>query len=232
MIELLVAHGADVDVTDEDGRDLMALVGKSDSRPGPEERAKTAALLEELIGITQQPKRARADALRRRRQLMDSLIDGDVAGLRKVQKEAPELFERFVTQERSLHQAAWAGHGEVVDLLVELGEPMTIGVACALGRVERVTSMLDADLSLLEGDQPPRVIDKKKHLPWHERPPLMLAAMKDWLELARLLLDRGAEINRQVGWYQNTALHEAVSSHSTETVKLLLARGADVTIRT
>ena len=60
----------------------------------------------------------------------------------------------------------------------------------------------------------------------------MLAAMKDWPELARLLLDRGAEINRQVGWYQNTALHEAVSRHSTETVKLLLAKGADVTIRT
>ena len=55
--------------------------------------------------------------------------------------------------------------------------------------------------------------------------------MNNRAEVARLLLDRGAGIDRQVGWYQTTALHHAVSSESTETVRLLLERGADVTIR-
>ena len=60
----------------------------------------------------------------------------------------------------------------------------------------------------------------------------MIAARKNRWDVAEMLLDRGAAINRQVGWYAVTALHQAVGSESVETVRLLLSRGADVTIRT
>ena len=91
--------------------------------------------------------------------------------------------------------------------------------------------MLTAEPALVEGHLTPEEIDWNKHLPWHQHPPLIVAAMNNRAEVARLLLDRGAGIDRQVGWYQTTALHHAVSSESTETVRLLLERGADVTIR-
>ena len=230
MIELLVTHGVDIDTIDADGRGLLDMVGKSDWRPRRDERVKTTALLEELMGLVHGSARE-ARLLRLRGDLMDAVIEGRTGDLRAVQAEAPELFERELVRDELLHWAASRGHGHLVDLLVELGAPMTISVAAALGRVELVDAMLTAEPSLVEGHLTPEEIDWNKHLPWHQHSPLVVAAMNDRAEVAALLLDRCAEIDRQVGWYQTTALHHAVSSESTETVKLLLERGADVTIR-
>jgi ankyrin repeat protein len=231
VVELLVAHGVEIDATYGDERSVRNLIGQSDYRPAREEKARTVVQLEEFVTVAQMPKRERERVLRHRAQLIDSVIDGDVEALRQVQKEVPELFERKLVTEELLHYAARQGHDDVVDWLVAQGAPMTISAATALGRAELVAAMLDADPPLLEGALPPEVTEKKKHLPWQEYSPLVIAATNNWIEIVRLLLDRGAEINRQVGWYQNTALHLAVRSHSTETVRLLLARGADVTIR-
>ena len=230
MIELLVTHGVDIDTIDEDGRGLLDMVGKSDWRPRREERVKTTALLQELIELVHGRGRE-SRLLRLRGDLMDAVIEGRTGDLGAVQAEAPELFERELVRDELFHWAASRGHGHVVDLLVELGAPMTISVAAALGRVELVDSMLKAEPSLVEGHLPPEEIDWNKHLPWHQHSPLVVAAMNNRPEVATLLLDRGAEIDRQVGWYQTTALHHAVNSESTATVRLLLDRGADVTIR-
>ena len=82
--------------------------------------------------------------LRLRGDLMDAVIEGRTGDLRAVQAEAPDLFERDLVRDELFHWAASRGHGHVVDLLVELGAPMTISVAAALGRVELVDSMLTA----------------------------------------------------------------------------------------
>ena len=230
MIELLVTHGVDIDMVDEDGRGLLDMVGKSDWRPPREERVRTTALLEELMGLVHGSRRE-ARLLRLRGELMDAVLGGRIGALCDVQSEAPELFERELVRDELFHWAASRGHGHVVDLLVELSAPTTISVAVSLGRVELADSMLTAEPSLVEGHLPPEEIDWNKHLPWHQHSPLIVAAMNDRAEVARLLLDRGAGIDRQVGWYQTTALHHAVRSESTETVRLLLQRGADVTIR-
>ena len=230
MVELLVTHGVDIDTVDENGKGLLDLVGQSDGRPSREERAKTTALLEELMGLVHG---AEGDArvLRLRADLMDAVLGGRIGALRDVQAKAPELFERELVRDELLHWCAGCGHADLVDFLAALGAPMTISAAAALGRVELVDSMLTADPSLVEGDRTPEQIDWNKHLPWHQHSPLIVAAMNDRAEVAALLLDRGAGIDRQVGWYQNTALHHAVRSESTETVRLLLDQGADVTIR-
>ena len=230
MIELLVTRGVDIDTIDADGRGLLDMVGKSDWRPRRPERVLTTALLEELMGLVHGAA-PEARILRLRGDLMDAVIEGRTGDLRAVQAEAPGLFERELVRDELFHWAASRGHGQVVDLLVELGAPMTISVAAALGRVEIVDAMLTAEPSLVEGDLTPEEIDWNKHLPWPQHSPLIVAAMNNRTEVAALLLDRGAGIDRQVGWYQTTALHHAVSSESTETVKLLLERGADVTIR-
>ena len=230
MVELLVTHGVDIDTVDENGKGLLDMVGQSDGRPSREERARTTALLRELIGLVHGTGRE-ACLLRLRADLMDAVLLGRIAALGAVQAEAPELFERELVRDDLLHWCAGCGHGDVVDFLAALGAPMTISVAAALGRVELVDSMLTAEPSLVDGALSPEEIDWNKHLPWHQHSPLIVAAMNDRAEVAALLLDRGAEIDRQVGWYQTTALHHAVSSESTTTVRLLLDRGADVTIR-
>ena len=230
MIELLVTHGVDIDTVDENGKGLLDMVGQSDGRPSREERARTTALLQELIRLVHGAGRE-ARLLRLRADLMDAVLEGRIGALRAVQAKAPELFERELVRDDLLHWCAGCGHGDVVDSLAALGAPMTISVAAALGRVELVDSMLTADPSLVEGDRAPEEIDWNKHLPWHQHSPLIVAAMNNRAEVAALLLDQGAGIDRQVGWYQTTALHHAVSSESTETVRLLLERGADVTIR-
>ena len=108
-----------------------------------------------------------------------------------------------------------AGHGDIVDVLVEHGAPMTIQTASALGRLDLVASMLDSDPTLAN-DGPP---------------PLKIAAQKNHRAVAELLLDRGADIDRVSSNYQPTALHVAIRSRSIDVLKLLLSRGADVTIR-
>lgn len=52
--------------------------------------------------------------------------------------------------------------------------------------------------------------------------PLMMAALKDQAELAKLLIDRGARIERP-GW---TPLHYAAAGNSLPVLELLLAHGA------
>ena len=214
-IELLVSHGVNVHSTDEAGRSAPKVVGSTDSTVSAEDKAKTMVILEELVEIAQLPKRESVRILRRRAQLIDSVIDGDVEALCELRDQEPALFERELVRHELLHHAALAGHGEVVDILVETGAPMTIQSATALGRVGLVKSMLDVDPSLLEADVPP----------------LKIAAQKNQLEVAELLLDRGADIDRVSSFYQPTALFVAVRHLSIDVLKLLLARGADVTIR-
>ena len=70
----------------------------------------------------------------------------------------------------------------------------------------------------------PNVRDK------YQRTPLHLAAWKDSLAVAELLLDRGAKIEARDKW-QRTPLHWAAYYDSIAVAKLLLDRGADYEAR-
>jgi len=62
-------------------------------------------------------------------------------------------------------------------------------------------------------------------------PALVHAAGHNWVETAKVLLDRGANVNapRAPGKYDYTALHEAVGSYGKgDMIRLLLEHGADV----
>jgi ankyrin repeat protein len=66
--------------------------------------------------------------------------------------------------------------------------------------------------------------------------PLQYAAYKGDVELCRLLLDHGANVNEMViepGWpgHGRTPLHWAVMGGHVEVVRLLLSRGAKVNIK-
>lgn len=92
--------------------------------------------------------------------------------------------------------------------------------AAALGEVDRLTVLLDADPSLVE----------------HRTPDgftlLHLAAFFAGAAAVRLLLTRGADVDaRGTGWMTGTALHSAVSAHDAEAVRALLDAGAEVDAR-
>ena len=108
------------------------------------------------------------------------------------------------------------GDLEIARLLLSRGATCDLAVACALGEIERVRQMLDA--------QPARIGEMRPS----GRRPLSAAIEGGHHEIARLLLERGANPN----WAEPTApkgraLHSAARAGQLWLVQLLLAHGAD-----
>ena len=219
-VELLICHGADPEYV---GRDRMTAIQLARK----ERHASTIELLKEHAGIRKLPNDGASSVLAQRRRLIDTYIDGTADEVASVLDAEPSLMRSNVFRVSLLHDAAWNGRGDVVDVLLERGAPMTIHAAAALGRVETVRAMLDADPTLLEA----LYIDR----PMAEQTPLKIAANVAETGAFNLLLDRGADINGQAtlpggGNWASTALHGAVYSGSVEMVELALDRGADVSL--
>ncbi len=60
---------------------------------------------------------------------------------------------------------------------------------------------------------------------------LQIAANKGQLEVLKLLIEKGADINYQHPISKNTALHLAALSDHPEVVKYLISKGADVNVK-
>lgn len=219
-VELLICHGADPEYVDKDSMTAIQQARK-------ERQVSTVELLNEHAQIRKLPHGLANEILAQRRLLLEAYLEGEADGLAGILDAEPALMNFNVFRVSLLHDAAFKGRGDVVDVLVERGAPMTIHAAAAVGRVETVRSMLDAEPELLEA----LYVDQ----PMTEMTPLKVAAGRAQIGVAELLLDRGADINGQAtlpggGLRSSTALHEAVYSDSIEMVKLALDRGADVSL--
>jgi len=109
-----------------------------------------------------------------------------------------------------------SGPPEIARLLVSRGATYDLTVAAALGDIDNVRSMLDA--------QPERIRETRPS----GRRPLSAAIEMGHYDIARLLLERGTDPN----WEEPTAtkgraLHSAANAGQLELVELLLAHGAD-----
>ena len=98
----------------------------------------------------------------------------------------------------------------------ELGPGARFAVAIEDDDLDKVRALLDSGLSA------------DTHIDYGENfeTPLMKAARSGTLEIARLLLARGADVNVQDS-EQTTALEAAISREQTAMVALLLEKGAD-----
>ena len=118
-------------------------------------------------------------------------------------------------------KALYEGDETRVAVLLAEDPDLDVFEAAALGRSERVATVLDANPELASA--------------WAEDgfTPLHLAAFFSHPDTARLLVERGAEIdvfarNEQI---RVTPLHSAIAARQEETAALLLERGADPNAR-
>jgi len=116
----------------------------------------------------------------------------------------------------------WDGHAVPYDarlarLLIDRGATFDLTIASALGDLDAVRAMLDANPSRISEQRP------------DDRRPLYAAAEFGRLDILRLLLDRGADPTWPDAEFseRGAALHAASRAGNLEMVKLLLQHGAD-----
>lgn len=146
-------------------------------------------------------------------ELEDVVRQGDAARVAALLDENKALVDG---REGALLLAVYHGQPEIAQLFVERGARLTIHEACALGDRARVEELLNEDPSLL--DQ--RSADGF--------PPVGLAIFFRHPDIAKLLIERGADVNAAAANPQRVApVHAAAAVCDRETMQLLLARGAD-----
>ena len=138
-----------------------------------------------------------------------------------------------------LEEALYWNSQNVLALLLERGAKVqNLRTAAGLGRTDLIESFFNAD-----GTLKPEA--GKVNSPWGERKrwsqdqqnivnnAFVFACMHGHIDAAKLLLDKGAEINVIPGGfdYAGTGLHYAALNGHRAMVDLLLARGADRTIK-
>lgn len=115
--------------------------------------------------------------------------------------------------------ALYHGHPQIAQMFVQRGARLSFPEACALGHAGAM-KMLDADPSLLNAYSEDGF------------PPLGLAIFFGHPDLAKALIERGADINAVAKNPQRVApVHAAATVRDRATMRLLLERGADANAR-
>ncbi|HEX7706221.1 MAG TPA: ankyrin repeat domain-containing protein [Thermoanaerobaculia bacterium] len=152
--------------------------------------------------------------------LTDAIRNGDAEAIETLLDAEPELVSEMEGNVSPLLFALYHGKRELAHLLLDRGAPLSIGEACALGERERVEGLLTADPASLESRTPDGF------------PPLGLAVFFGQPEIARLLIERGADVSAAANNALRVApVHAAAAACDRDTMRLLLARGADPNAR-
>lgn len=155
-----------------------------------------------------------------RRALFEAIKAGDAAAVGRLIDGDHSLLEAVENHVSTVMWAVYNGKVEIARLLVNRGKRLTFHEACALGETDLALRMLDSDPSLLQSRSPDGY--PAAGLPIFFRHP----------ELARLLIERGADVNAAADNAQRVApVHAAAAVGDHATMRLLLERGADPNAR-
>src|SRR5579875_1212003 len=146
---------------------------------------------------------------------------GDLAGVKEALRNDPDLLDAKNSHGQSAFlMAKYYRREQVAAYLLSLHPQLDFFSACAAGRTAEVLEQIDRDGTLLEARNPDG---------WS---PLHLVAFFGHTELAKGLLNRGANVDGRSGnALQNTPLHAAAAGGSIDVMRLLLENGADVNAR-
>lgn len=153
--------------------------------------------------------------------LIKAIQGGDHARVEKLLELEPALVGSV--DENGLSAvlvALYNNHPEIASILVERGARLDIFAACAAGNLERVCQLVDAQPGLANA------VAKDGFQP------LGLATFFGHLDVARFLLQRGAEVNSPSdNGLHVMPLHSAAANCHLEIARLLLEEGAMVNAR-
>lgn len=159
-------------------------------------------------------------AMTPKQEFLVAVKNGEALKVREMLKRDPTLATAATAKGVSaLLVAVYNGKKEIADLLLSTGIKLNIFEASATGRIERVRELLKKDRSL---------VNSYSSDGWT---PLHLADF-GYPEVAKLLLDNGAQINAVArNNFKSTPLQGAAAFKQLEVARVLIARGADVNPR-
>ncbi len=150
-------------------------------------------------------------------QLFDAIRDSDAAAVARLLDANPALRDARQNGITPILFAVYNGHAELAQLFLDRGAMLTFGEACALGRTELAAQMLDADSALLDSysDDGFSAIG--------------LAVFFRHPELARTLIERGADVNAAArNAFRVAPIHAAAAVRDAAIMQLLIDHGANV----
>jgi len=146
----------------------------------------------------------------------EAIRKGDTAAVAALIDNDPTLLQSVENSVTPILLAIYHGHGDVAQLLVSRGAPVSFGEAVALGDTPRVRTMLASDPALLHSRTPDGY------------PPAGLAIFFQHPDLAQELIRAGADVNAAADNANCVApVHAAAAACDHATMQLLLERGAD-----
>jgi ankyrin repeat protein len=185
-------------------------------------------------------------------EFFDTVTQGDVAKVKEMLKTDPALAHaKDQNGVSAIMKAAYYRKKEVVAALLATGLELNIFEAAATGQTERVTVLIKRDASLInkfstDGFMPLGLAVFFGHLSTVEAllnagapvnvpsresmkvTPLHSAAAARQVDIARLLIAHGANVNAAQADSGFTPLHEAALNGDVEFAKLLLEHGASI----
>ena len=152
-------------------------------------------------------------------ELIEAVRKGDAARVGDLLDEDRSLLGAKSENVTGILLALYHGHPEIAQLFVKRGARLSFPEACALGD-SGALKLLDRDPSLLNAYSEDGY------------PPLGLAVFFRHPDLARALIERGADVNAAAKNPQRVApVHAAATVQDRATMRLLLERGADPNAR-
>jgi ankyrin repeat protein len=152
-----------------------------------------------------------------KKRLMDAIRAGDRGGVETLVSAEPGLLGFTAPNGSSVMLlVAYLGHPEIAQVFVRHGAKMDVFEACALGDLQAVEKLVEAERGLVNAFAPDGFY------------PLGLAAFFGHRPIVEFLLKNGADVRLAARNAQKvTALHAAVARRDLQIVKMLLEAGAD-----
>src|SRR5687767_11074016 len=151
---------------------------------------------------------------------LNALKTGDLATITHLLDSDPTVLGQSENGVSPVLLALYHGQRDIARLLIDRGAPLSFHDACAAGVNDRAKRMLRDDPSLLNRHSSDGY------------PPLGLAIFFGNRELAKMLVEEGADVNTASANAQRVApLHAAAAVCDLEMIRILLDRGADPNAR-